>query len=619
MSITISTFGRQVCLATAALLLIAPACRSQVQYNVTTFAGNGTGGFTGDNGQATNAELNLPFSTVFDSQGNLFIADQINQRVRVVNSSGVISTTAGNGTAGFAGDGSGATSAQLDAPSGVTMDSSRNLYIADTANNVVRKVTTSGTISTVAGIGNTTAGYAGDGGLATISLLNAPSAVAFDSAGNFFIADTANNVIRKVDTSGIITTFAGTGYAGFAGDGHEAKFAYLSAPTGLAFDSKGNLYIGDTGNNRIRRVAIDGTISTVAGVTNAGFSGDGGPAVNAQLFGPRGIAIDGSDQIYIADSFNGRIRRIRTDGTIETIAGNGSVGYSGDGGPALDAIFYFPSGVSVDNASGKVYVTDNQNNRIRLLTPVAASPVINGIVGVGAAVATTQAAPGSWIEIYGRYLASTTQGWTQSDFNGVNAPTSLAGTSVKVGGKAAFVSYVSAGQVNVQIPSDVALGDQQIIVTSPVGTSSAYTVTVNALRPLLYAPASFNVSGNQYVLAQFADGATYAAPVGSIPGITSRPAHPGETIVLYGFGFGPVVPDTPAGQQAQGATQLANSYLFLIGGGVATVEYAGLAPGQVGLYQFNLVVPNIAATNLAQIIFNVNGVEETQTLYTAVE
>ncbi len=206
----------------------------------------------------------------------------------------------------------------------------------------------------------------------------------------------------------------------------------------------------------------------------------------------------------------------------------------------------------------------------------------------------------------------------RADFNGVQAPTSLAGTSVTIGGQAAFVSYVSAGQVNVQIPSNVAAGTQQMTVTNTVGTSTAYSVKIDPLRPLFYAPASFKVSANQYVLAQL-DASTYAAPAGAISGITSRPAHPGEIIILYGFGFGPVTPDTPAGQTVTQANTLASQFLVLIGGSVAEVQYAGLAPGAVGLYQFNLVVPNIPATDLAQILFSVGSAEETQTLYIAVQ
>ena len=608
-----------LCLTAVPLALAPPLCEAQSEYNIATYAGNGTGGFSGDGGQAANAEIWGAYAVAPDTKGNIFIADQLNNRVRVVNSGGSITTVAGSGTAGYAGDGSSATAAQLSSPVGVVVDTSANLYIADSANNVIRKVTSSGTISTVAGINSVGAGYAGDGGAATSSLVNHPSALTLDSAGNLYIADTLNHVVRKIDTSGNITTFAGSGYASFAGDGGQATSAYLNTPSGLAFDGNGNLYIGDTGNHRIRKVAPDGTISTVAGTGTGGFGGDYGPAVNAQLFGPKGIAADAAGRIYIADSNNGRIRRLLADGTIETIAGNGGFGYSGDGGVATSASLNFPSGVAVD-PSGKVYVADNQNNRIRVLTETPAIPAVsaNGVVGVGADAATTDVAPGSWIEVYGSNLASKTQGWAQSDFNGVHAPTSLAGTSASIGGQAAFVSYVSPRQINVQVPSTVATGAQQLTVTTAIGSSAAYSLNVDAMRPLLYAPGSFKVNGNQYVLAQLPDG-SYVAPAGVISGVTSRPAHPGEIIVMYGFGFGPVTPDTPAGETVQQPNTLASSLLILFGGGVATVQYAGLAPGAVGLYQFNLVVPNIPATDLAQILFNVGGVEETQTIYTAVQ
>jgi uncharacterized protein (TIGR03437 family) len=226
-------------------------------------------------------------------------------------------------------------------------------------------------------------------------------------------------------------------------------------------------------------------------------------------------------------------------------------------------------------------------------------------------------APGSWIEIYGTNLSTTTRTWTTADFNGSNAPTALDGTSVRVGGQAAFVWYVSPNQVNVQVPSNVGTGPQPVVVTTPVGSSTALTVTVNTLQPGLSAPPVFNVSGRQYVVAQLTDGA-YALPPGAIPGVATRRARPGDVLTFYGVGFGAVNPATPAGQVVGGLNTLASPFQLSIGGTRATVTYAGLAPGTVGLYQFNAAVPAITASDAVAVTYSVGGVAGAQTLFVAV-
>ena len=249
-------------------------------------------------------------------------------------------------------------------------------------------------------------------------------------------------------------------------------------------------------------------------------------------------------------------------------------------------------------------------------------PIVNpgGVVGASAFGESAAAAPGDWIEIYGSNLAPDTRTWATSDFNGASAPTQLDGTSVTIGGAPAFVSYISPGQVNVQVPNNVGAGLQPVVITSQAGgTSNVYAVSVNAVAPGLLAPASFNVGGNQYAVALFPDFSTYALPAGAISALNSRPAHPGDTIILYGVGFGPVAPGAPAGQLVPHLNTLASPFQFFVGGVQATVSYDGLTPGYVGLYQFNIVVPNVSAGNLVPVTFTLGGVTGTQTLYIAVD
>ena len=225
-------------------------------------------------------------------------------------------------------------------------------------------------------------------------------------------------------------------------------------------------------------------------------------------------------------------------------------------------------------------------------------------------------APGSWIEIYGSGLAAEARAWTGSDFQGIDAPISLDGTSVFIGGQNAFIDYISAGQVNAQVPSDIATGPQQLTVKTVTGTSSSFGITVNAAEPGLLAPSSFNIGGIQYAVALFLDG-TYALPANAITGISSRPARPGDTIVLYGVGFGPVTPDIPAGQIVQQQNMLALPFAVSIGGVPATVSYDGLAPNYVGLYQFNVTLPAVPPGNAA-LTFTLGTTVGTQALNIAV-
>ena len=334
--------------------------------DVSTLAAAGNFGIGSDGGAATSTQLAFPSGVALDGQGNVYIADQASHRIRKVDRSGNISTFAGTGGAsGFAGDGGAATSSLLNTPRAVAVDGSGNVYIADTSNNRIRKVDTSGTISTIAGIGGW--GVTGDGGAATSAPLATPQGVAVDGSGNVYISD-INDRIRKVDTAGIISAFAGTGIHGFGGDGVAATSTPLASPHEVAVDGSGNVYIADTDNNRIRKVNSAGIISTFAGSGLRGFSGDGRAATAARLAAPQGVAVDASGNVYIADTGNRRMRKVDSQGIITTIAGTGTSGFGGDGGAAISALLSRPEGVAVDG-SGNVYVVDTNNNRIRVVAP----------------------------------------------------------------------------------------------------------------------------------------------------------------------------------------------------------------------------------------------------------
>ena len=283
----------------------------------------------------------------------------------MVTSTGIIITVAGVGTAGDGGDGGAAASAQLNNLRGVSVDISGNVYIADTYNNKIRKVTSIGIITTIAGTGTT--GSSGDGGAAASAQLYSPYGVSVDISGNVYIADYNNHKIRMVTGTGIITTIAGTGTEGSSGDGGAAISATLSTPHGVSVDISGNVYIADTYNSKIRMVSGTGIITTIAGTETWGSSGDGGAATSAQLNWPSGVFVDISGNVYISDFNNNKIRMVTSAGIITTIAGMGAWGSSGDGGAATSALLRGPMGVSVD-ISGNVYIADTSSSKVRMVT-----------------------------------------------------------------------------------------------------------------------------------------------------------------------------------------------------------------------------------------------------------
>ncbi|MFE9898701.1 NHL repeat-containing protein [Streptomyces sp. NPDC005529] len=342
--------------------VLAPAVTAQLR-RLTTVAGSGDQGFNGDNRPATTAQLFYPRGVAVDVHGTLYIADTENHRVRKVDTGGTITTVAGTGEEGFNGDEQPATTAQLKSPRGVAVDVHGTLYIADTYGHRVRKVDTEGIITTVAGTGEE--GFNGDEQPATTAQLCYPCAVAVDVHGTLYIADMENHRVRKVDTGGTITTVAGTGEEGFSDDGRPATAADLLSPRGVAVDVHGNLYIADMYDHRVRRVDAEGTITTVAGTGEEGFNGDGQPATTAQLWSPGAVAVDIHGTLYIADRQNRRVRKVDAHGTITTVACTGEEeGHSvGDGEPMTR-----PECLAFDS-QGNLYIADTDGHRIRRVLP----------------------------------------------------------------------------------------------------------------------------------------------------------------------------------------------------------------------------------------------------------
>ncbi len=345
---------------------------------MTKYAGTGSSGFSGEGGPALEAELNVPAGLAFDSEGNLYVADRENHRVRRIDSEGIITTIAGNGTPGFSGDGGPATEARLNLPSGIAVDDEDNIYIADRSNNRIRVVHPDGTIHTFAGTG--VDGYRGDAGPADQAQLSKPFGLALDDQGNLYIADRGNNRIRKINPEGIITTVAGDGGFFFMGDNGPAYQASIAGPTGVAVDEQGNLYIADRNNNRIRMVDPLGMIRTVAGTGQQDYNGDSELARETNLHLPFDVAVDKNGKVLVVDRSHYRVRKIDPKrGTVTTIAGNGKKKFGGDGGPATGAVLNFPHGMEVDQNDNLIF-SDKAHYRIRKISP---DGIIKTIAGNG--------------------------------------------------------------------------------------------------------------------------------------------------------------------------------------------------------------------------------------------
>ena len=362
--------------------------------------GTGTRGYGGDGGLAVKAYLDIPTSVAFDASGNSYITDTVNNVIRkVTKSTGIITTVVGVQSVirGYSGDGGAATSAMLNLPFSVAFDATGNMYVADTFNNVIRKVVKStGIITTAIGVYSELGGYGGDGGLATKCYLHSPLTITFDAAGNLYIADVQNSIIRMVTKStGIIKTVAGVGMtSGYSGDGGQATRANLAFPVGFALDSSGNMYIADYAVNLVRKVTkSSGIITTVVGTGMHGYSGDNGPATQATLNIPYGMAFDKAGNLYLCDYQNSVVRKIaHGTGIITTAAGIGLPGYNGDGDLATEAPLYFPIGVAVDS-NQNVYIADIGTNRVRSFSTLSGPTMSPTAKPVGAPTANPSKAP----------------------------------------------------------------------------------------------------------------------------------------------------------------------------------------------------------------------------------
>ena len=545
-----------------------------------TAVGDGTFGFSGDGGGAALAALNAPTGLAI-RDGDLYIADEGNQRIRKATSDGLIYTVAGNGQASYAGDGLSATGASLFRPAAVAFDAAGDLYIADSYNSRVRRVDPSGVIITFAGNGESS-GFGAEGGLAVLTALSDPSGIATDGSGNVYVADTGGHRVIRVDPEGNLNTVAGTGSPGYTGEGDISSLPQLDRPSGLAFDGDGNLYIADTLNHRIRMLTPGGVISTVGGTGTGGFSGDGGDALTADLNQPCTAAVDASRNLYIADSGNNRIRMVTPDGKISTIAGTGDGTYNGDEGPAPEIALSNPCGLAVDG-EGNLLVADTGNNRIRKLTPGQAVVPPPQLVDVSLANAASMRrgslAPGEIFSVFGQGLGPDAGLSGAFDASGM-LPTSLGDVQVLFDETPAPLFYVQASQINAQVPYEVARH-----------TSAQFQILYQGAPVVNIQVSLVDASPAIFTLNSSSGSAVAVKEDGSINS-DQNPAARGSIVVLYATGEGQTTPGGVTGRAAQaplGAPRLPVS--LTIAGIPAEILYAGSAPGFVGLMQINARIP----------------------------
>jgi uncharacterized protein (TIGR03437 family) len=574
----------------AALLFIAPVL-SPAQGTVTLVAGNGSIGFSGDGGPATSAALGLPNGLTVDGAGNLYIVDALNKRIRKVDLSGNISTYAGNGFPLLSGDGGPAANAGIaiigtTPHQGVVVDSAGNLYLTDSGDNRIRRVDPHGIITTYVGAGGLgTSGFSGDGGPAVDAKLSIPEGLALDSAGNLYIADTGNGRIRKVDAqTGIITTVVGRGNGFDTGDGGPATEAQLANPSDVAVDNKGNIYVADFGNQEIRVVDSSGTIHALIHDLFGNCQPGSLPAAHADAGMAVAITTDAAGNLYMADASGACIHKLDAAGNVTNVGGGGT--QSGNGIPATTLALATPAGVAVD-AAGNVYVVDKTQGKVyKISATAAATPVVTSALN-GATFGSGQPlVQGSLASIFGTALAP-----SPAFAPSVPLQTTLAGVSVTIGGVAAPLLFVSPAQINLQVPWNLQSQASDVIVKVNGTPSAAFSAMVGSVAPGIFTtqygagPAiAFNLDG------------TLAQPVGSIPGLTTRPAKVGDTITIFATGLGLVRPALASG--AAPGSVLTSTILqptVLIGGVSVVPSFSGLSPQFVGVNQLNVVVPDVPA------------------------
>ncbi|MFN7930688.1 MAG: SMP-30/gluconolactonase/LRE family protein, partial [Blastocatellia bacterium] len=564
--------------------------------SLNTVAGTRRQGFNGEGGTGVAVQLSAPETVATDAAGNLYIADKGNHRIRKVTRTGQISTVAGNGQLGSSGDGGLASNAAMNEPNGVVVDSAGNLYISDTNNHRIRKVSAAGIITTIAGTG--IAGFSGDGGSAVQAQLNIPVGLVLDQGGNLLIADAGNQRVRRLNLgTGVITTIAGNGY-GSGGDGGQATQAQLNFPTGVALDQSGNLYIAETSNHQVRKVTPGGIISRYAGTGASGFSGDNGQATLARLSAPGGLAVDAAGNLYIADQNNNRVRKVTPTGIITTFAGNGNTQDGSDeGSAATDVLLRAPAGVTVDGA-GNIFIADTDNHRVVVVAAFKTAATVNG------ASFTTQQpiAPEAIASVFGTNLATRDQAVTQ-----LPLPTELAGTSVKVRDslgieRLAPLFYVGKLQVNYQIPAGTAAGFATVTITNGNGEIFTSAVNVAGVTPGFFT-ANQNGSGVAAGSVLYVTGANRRSDNLAVCDANGQNCTPRQIDVnaasevyleLYGTGW-------------RNNSGLANVSVT-VGGVAVPVLYAGPQPQFVGLDQINVQLPrSLAGRGDADVLLTVDG------------
>ncbi|HLK22199.1 MAG TPA: hypothetical protein VKT81_24800 [Bryobacteraceae bacterium] len=608
---------------------------------ISTIAGNQPlgPGFAGDGGSAVSAQLNTPVGVAYDSAaGTLYISDFLNARIRQV-TGGTIGEFAGADHA--QGDGGLASAAYLYFPQDVAEDSAGNFYIADTFNNEIRKVTKDGKMSTLAKIpspngvaadssGNvyvshshevvkidstgkvttiagtaSKSGFSGDGGPATAALLNTPFGLWVDSNGNVFVADCYNHRIRKISL-GNITTVAGSGgtcgstcnFGGATGDGGLATSATMSFPTDVKADAAGNLYIADSANSRVRKVDTGGNMNTLAGGGPPGGSGgDGGSAQGAKLNTPYGVAVDASGDVFITDSINQAIRMVDAFGNIYTVAGNGKPGFSGDGGAATSAMMYKPFGIITD-PNGNVFFVDSLNHRVRELTGAGPSVPSGKSVVNAASFVNGGLVPGGMATIFGSNLTSATGINLAS---GLPLATDLLKVEVKFNNVVSAPIFAvdnvnNAEQINIQVPWELAGQSSVLMQVFNNGVASLpVSVPVLAAQPGIF---QYNVGDKVFGVVlhanfQLADSA--------------HPVTGGETVLVYCTNLGAVTPALKDGQAGTGAEITNIAPTATLNKENAAVSFHGTAPGFVGLYQVNIVIPKDAKSGNQPLVLTSGG------------